>query len=137
MRVTFAGKPICTLLERGTDGPQEYSIDTECTEQVARYLRATSAQVFNRGNKYTTISFKVFRSHGTIQAAETFSNTHRTSLPDYGNYQAVSDDGSGTGTKTVVMENALLKRCKVSYKGMNTTTEYMFTGGSVTLPQGS
>ena len=137
MRITFAGTPICTLATtRGTDGPQDYSIDTDCSEQVVKYLRATSAKVFNRGNKYTTVAFKVFRSHGTVQAAETFCNTHRASLPDYGNYQAVSDDGSGQQTRTIVLANALLKKCKATYKGSNSTTDYTFTGGQVTLPAG-
>lgn len=137
MRITFAGKQICTLLvARGTDGPQDYSIDTDCTEQVVKYLRATSAKVFNRGNKATTVSFKVFRSHGTVQAAETFSNTHRAMLPDYGNFQAVSDDGSGKLNVTIVLPNALLKKCKVTYKGLTTVSEYQFSGGALTLPAG-
>lgn len=131
MRITFASTPICTLSGRGTDSPETMTIDGQCSEQTAKFLRAQSAKVFNRGNEITTISFKVFRSHGSIQAAEAFALSHRKSLyGKYGNLVLIADDGSGMNTATSTLTNSVCKQCKVTYKGMNSWTEYNFIGGA-------
>ena len=132
MQVLFAGTQLCTA--KGTSSPQDFSVEGQCGEQVAKFLRGAGVQVLNRGNEQTAVSFKLFRSHGSIQIAQTFALTHRATMPKYGVLKMVSDDGSGKQTVSVTLPNALFKKCKVSYKGMNTVAEYQFDGGLLSLP---
>ena len=130
MKIDYAGKSLCS--GKGIDSPDKFSYQGERSEQVSRFLRAAQVIVRDRGNQYTTITFDVVRSLGTVQAAEKFALTHQASLPTYGTLQLTCDDGSATVTSVIYLAKALLKSVKVKYEGMLTTASYTFTGGTPT-----
>lgn len=127
MKVDFAGTNLCTGV--GKDSPQNLDYDGEADEQVSKFLRGVQAVVRDRGNEYTTISFDITRSHGTIQAAEAFLLNHRTNSVKYGTLILTCDDGSHTNTTVMYLANAFWKRGRIKPLGMLTTTSYTFTGG--------
>lgn len=135
MKIDFASKPLCT--GKGTDSPKDFSYVGERSEQVSRFLRGAQAVVRDRGNRYTTIGFEIFRSHGTIQAAQKFCLSHQDSFPSYGLLVLTCDDGSGLLTQVMYLPNAFLKSVRVRYEGMLSFTNYVFTGGALSATKPS
>ena len=131
MRITFAGKPVCT--SAGTDSPEEFSCEGSRAEQASKFLRGFQQVARDRMNEATKVSFTLFRPQASIQAAEAYCLAFRDdkTLPKYGTLELTSDDGSGTSGTTRDLANALYVSGHARYKGVNVWVQYNFSGGAL------
>lgn len=139
MRITIkapGGKPF-ELADHGYTSPDNLRINGETMADTAEYLRAAAVEVFDRGNRRTSISFSVTRTHASLEAAELFILKHETTLPRRGLIEFEAHQGRGRAW----LYDAVLTQASCSHKGVTSVHDYAILGGAVssvnpnTLPQ--
>ena len=94
-------------------------------------FRAEAGQVFSRGNRFTTISFQVYRLHADQNAANEFVLKHETDLgPGEGVVQFRNDASPSTTTGWQL--NSAVVTASSQVIGITTITTYQIRGGAVT-----
>jgi hypothetical protein len=109
------------------ESPTRFSLATARETQMARAVRATAVEIFDRGNTRTVVTFTVTRRHPNVEQALRFATTHPQALAGAtGGLIFTSEDGPGTAE--TYLPDAVLRSLHCQPAGIITHTEYEFIG---------
>jgi hypothetical protein len=104
--------------------------------EVVQYANANFPLLIEHGNAVQSMTWRVDRNHGTVDAAQIFKDTHAQGIPVIiglaaGVLQELQDDGT-----TRYFQNCTRPKMKcVSWDGQSTIFEYSVQYGNVTQNQ--
>jgi hypothetical protein len=129
MRITIkpAGGSPFELAGHGVTSPIGLRINGAIVADVAEYLRASSVEVFDRGNLRTVISFSVTREHASVEAAQSYLVQHAVTVPRSGLVEIEYEQGRGRAW----LYGAVMPQANSSHSGCSTTVEYEIIGGAM------
>ena len=113
-----------------TTAVNNFRISQQRSDQVAEYFRGASVQVFDRGNKRTSVTFEVARLHPTLRASEVYVLEHATKIPNRGLVILESKTPNGPVTRRY-LNNAECEVVDASYEGVSTFHSYQILGGEI------
>lgn len=108
MRLTIAKFALCEGA-REDQYPDAVSLNGERMVDVKEFLRAADAEPCARGNRVTTLSFRVVRGHDSHRAAMEFACLHEVEIPDSGD---IVLELEGDGSTKLELTNGELKNVK-------------------------
>jgi hypothetical protein len=115
------------FLSNGDDeSPQNLSVEERRKSNTADGLRWKQVKLFDRGNRQTTISFKVSRLHDTIAAAESYVLLHGLNVPAQGVAEFVLSDNS-----SLFLDAAECEVTASEHIGVTTNHSYTLIGGQI------
>lgn len=111
--------------EKFNESPDKLKINGQKLIQIEGTLRSEHAQVYDRGNARTSITFEVTRVHPTAQAAYEFMLDHLVQASTAtGNLELITEPD----TKTFILEGATLRMTQCSTAGLRSTHCYEIIG---------
>ncbi len=117
------------LAQRET--PTRFSLATTRDTQVAKAVRASVAEIFDRGNTRTLAAFTVARKHASVERALRFAAEHPLSLAGAtGGLTFVSEDGASEAE--MYLPDAAVRAVHCQPDGLLTHTDYEFIGSALT-----
>jgi hypothetical protein len=133
MRVLIGGTGaseyvICGGLQDGefTEGLE---LPSEEDVQVGKFIRATTAVAYPRGNTVTQVSFTVTKEHADFVTAEAYLLERHAGLPKTGDVMFLAE---GAGQRSYKLSDGVLQRTHPLQVGVTTIIRYTFIGGSFT-----
>lgn len=130
MIIQIAGTTICDGADRSANksaGPSGLTIVGSVEMQPGKYIRATSAEYFNRGNQTNQVSFSISRAHSSVAAAEAWMLMHTVTVPRAGTVTF------NLGSTSYRLLNAVLNIPKIEQVGVSVMVDYAITGGLMEL----
>jgi len=121
-----------TLVPGGDEGTEELRIIGKNATQTATGLRWEAAEVIDRENTETTITFNVTRTFATMGAAETFMLRHDSDMPVAPDIYFTSE-GEGGG-QISVLYGAVVEVVDRRQTGGTIFISYSIKGGLIELP---
>lgn len=129
MKITIepaTGRPF-ELAGHGHTSPADLRINGELVAETAEYLRATVVDVFNRGNRRTSVTFSVTREHASVEAAQLYLLRHEVNVPRSGLVTFEAEQARGS----LWMYDAVLNTVSSSHVGATTLHSYSILGGEI------
>lgn len=115
------------LARGGREGTSNVAFNGTQVIQEAQFFRAQAAKWFARGNRSSSFSFSVARTHGSTRDAEEFLFTHRDNLPHSGDL--VITCGLPGDELDIAFPGAVLEGVSAGYRGPTTFFTYTFRCG--------
>jgi hypothetical protein len=118
------------ILARGvesSESPYDMSIRNEREVQIATTLRGESARGCDRGNRRTTLNFKVAHRHNSTEEAQKFVLTHAASLSNLATSVKIIEEPSG---HEFILPDAAIIGIQSSSAGNVSVHEYRIVGGN-------
>jgi len=113
------------------ESPSQFSLATTRETQVAAAVRASQAEIFDRGNAHTVVAFTVARRHESVERALRFAATHPSAVgAATGGLIFVSEDGAAEAE--MYLPDAALRAVRCQPAGLITDTSYEFVGSVLT-----
>lgn len=118
------------LAEHGLESPSGLTITTAGAVQVAEFVRAEHAQPIARGNRRTSISFRVTRQHRDALDAQRFLVDHRLGMIWDG--LLILEFRGPVGQRVErYLRDAVVESADGNHIGATTITQYQITGGAL------
>lgn len=110
-------------------GPSGLSISGPVQAQPRTFMRGSAAKFANRGNKTTSIAFSVFYEFASIDVAEAFVCTHRSTVLRAGTLEMESTNGAISQVADAVMLDPAIRQIT----GVSIRVDYSIQGGAETI----
>ena len=111
-------------------GPDGFRISGQVSSQIAQFLRAGNAKVFNRGNLRTSIAFSVRREFSSTQAAEFWLLNHVKTVQREDTLYMFAQAESGNEIQ-VTVSDCVLTLTDLQHEGVSVRVSYQITGGAI------
>jgi hypothetical protein len=121
------------LCAGGADSPEmPFAVATDDDIQIVKRLRADFAEVINRGNGVTVISFPMTRTHESNLAAEEFLVRHKLEIPKQGTVVLQAETSTEADNGKTYLVDGTLHSAHGEQRGRSTVWQYTITGGELT-----
>lgn len=134
IRFTKSGEPTFVALGPSADGsaeargPEGLTVGGGPVIETVQFLRASSAKLFNRGNRTFTMSFGAWRQHASIEVAEDFALSHPGSVPTAAGMVCTITLNSGL---VRYLTTPFIRVDSIEPRGLRTLARYTLSGGQL------
>ena len=130
MKIRFGQLELARGLTR-RESPAQFALATSRETQIAPALRATQAEVFDRGNLRTVVTFAIAKRHDNQEQALRFAAAHPLALAGQtGGLTFVLEDAAREAE--LYLPDAVVRFLRCVPSGILTNTEYEFIGSAIT-----
>jgi hypothetical protein len=101
--------------------------------QLAELFRGPEVETFDRGNRETTVTFEVFRTFPTQEAADVYVLQHEGTLPSSGIVTFTAFQPNGQKVVRYLADGKVRLHQLVEQIGVTTRHQYIIIGGEIQL----
>jgi hypothetical protein len=130
MKIRFGQIELARGLTR-RESPMQFALATARETQIAPALRAAQAEVFDRGNLRTVVTFAISKRHENQEQALRFAAAHPLALANQtGGLTFILEDAASEAE--LYLPDAAIRSLRCAPAGIITNTEYEFIGSAIT-----